>query len=150
MIVVYIAGPYRGDTAWQVEQNIRKAEQWGYFLAKRYKIIPLIPHTMYRFFNGELTDEFWLEGTLELLRRCDAAWFCEGWRTSEGSVGEYQEAKRLGIPTYPTEPLGEYPDDEDAGWMSTENMSRFVAWLEEQRKSDVTKDLDVIIQEKGS
>jgi hypothetical protein len=43
---------------------------------------------MYRFFDKSAPDEFWLEGTLELLRRCDGIVMTEGWQRSEGSKGE--------------------------------------------------------------
>jgi len=62
--------------------------------------MPLIPHTNTRFYNGTLTDEFWLEGTMELLRRCDAAIFVPGWEASSGSRGEREECTRLQIPAF--------------------------------------------------
>lgn len=103
MLLIYIAGKYRGKTSWQVEQNIRAAEIVGFDLASKYNIVPIIPHTMYRHFDGELTDDFWLKGTLELMRRCDAAVFIPGWHLSSGAVGEHKEAQRIGMPTFDLE-----------------------------------------------
>lgn len=60
MKAVYIAGPFRAPTPWEVETNIRTAETNGLYVAK-LGAIPRIPHTMYRFFDGSLPDEFWLE-----------------------------------------------------------------------------------------
>jgi len=99
MKIVYIAGPYRGETPWDVECNVRHAEELALRVAKA-GAIPLCPHTMFRFFNKQCDDPFWLNGTLELLRRCDAIIMTDDWIQSEGAVGEYDEAKKLGMPTF--------------------------------------------------
>jgi hypothetical protein len=93
MKVIYVAGPFRGETPWQVEENIRIAERTGLRVAKAGHI-PLIPHTMYRFFDGSASDEFWLEGTQELLRRCDGIVMSVGWERSSGSKAELDLAMR--------------------------------------------------------
>lgn len=108
---IYVAGPYRGENAWKVEKNIREAENFGYLLAE-LGAVPVIPHTMYRFWDGTLTAKTWLEITLSLLKRCDAVVMLDGWSNSEGSLGEYEEAKRLRIPIF-------YPDEtlKISGWL---------------------------------
>ncbi len=95
MKVVYVAGPYRALTPWQVECNVREVERWGLEIAK-LGAMPLMPHANTRFFNGLLTSEFWLEGTLELLKRCDAGFFIPGWRASSGSCTEWDWCDRSG------------------------------------------------------
>lgn len=95
-VLAYIAGKYRGKTAWDVEQNIRQAEQLGFGVTEWF--IPVIVHSMFRYFNGTQTDEFWLEGTLEIMRRCDIVVLCSNWETSAGSRAEKAEAERLGMP----------------------------------------------------
>lgn len=101
MRLVYVAGPYRGNTAWEVEQNIRRAEALGYevALAGAY---PVIPHTNTRahFEGAQSAAEFWLDGTLELLRRCDAAIFTADWQRSSGARAEREEIERLGRPRF--------------------------------------------------
>jgi hypothetical protein len=87
MKLVYIAGPFRGKNAWEVENNIREAEGVGFAVAN-LGMIPVIPHTMYRFFDGTLDDKFWLDATLELMHRCDALLLSTGWRKSEGANKE--------------------------------------------------------------
>jgi len=62
--------------------------------------MPLCPHTNTRFFDGTLSGHFWLEGTLELMRRCDAVIFVPGWERSEGSCRERQVAEDSGIPCF--------------------------------------------------
>ena len=99
MKVVYIAGPYRADGAWEIEQNIRRAEEAGLHIA-HLGVTPLIPHTMTRFMQGTLTDKYWLEATLELMRRADALYLLNGWEASSGSRGEKAEAERLGLPVF--------------------------------------------------
>ena len=54
----------------------------------------MCPHANTRFFDGQLTDAFWLAGTLELLRRCDAVMLVEGWERSSGTLGEIAVAER--------------------------------------------------------
>jgi hypothetical protein len=99
MKVIYIAGPFRGRNAWEVECNVRRAECLGFEVAQK-GAMPLIPHTNTRFFNGTLNDEFWLDGTQELLRRCDALLTVEGWEASQGAQGEVQLACELDLPVF--------------------------------------------------
>lgn len=90
MKIIYVAGPYRAKSPWEVELNIRKAEEYGLEVGK-LGAVPLIPHTMYRFYQGQLTDDFWLQGTMLLLRRSDAALFIPGWEGSRGSLDEHAD-----------------------------------------------------------
>jgi hypothetical protein len=99
MKVVYVAGPFRGPNAWEVEINIRAAECLGYRVAE-IGAMPVIPHANSRFFNGTLTDRFWLDGTLELLLRCDAAIFTDDWKRSSGATKEHAICKDLEIPCF--------------------------------------------------
>lgn len=99
MIVVYIAGPYRAPSAWLRELNIRDAETKALEVAA-VGLVPLCPHTMTRYFDGTLSDDFWLRATAELLRRCDAAIFLPGWELSTGSRAEREQAERDGIPVF--------------------------------------------------
>jgi hypothetical protein len=106
MKVVYIAGPFRASTPWGVECNVRNAEVLALAVAA-CGAMPLCPHTMTRHFDGQLTDEFWLSGTLELLRRCDALVLVDGWERSSGTRAEAEEAKRLGLPIFDAHQLVE-------------------------------------------
>jgi len=96
MKLVYIAGPYRADTPYEIERNIRRAEDLGLEVA-RNGAVPVIPHTMYRFFQDSLPDDFWLDGTMEILRRCDAILMGPQWEESAGSNSEFKEAEKLGL-----------------------------------------------------
>lgn len=99
MKVIYVAGPFRGPTQWAIAENIRVAERLGFEVAK-LGAMPLIPHANTAHFHGHQTEQFWLDGTLELLRRCDAVIFTENWERSSGARGERVEAQRLGLPCF--------------------------------------------------
>ncbi|GAH10916.1 unnamed protein product, partial [marine sediment metagenome] len=101
MKVFYICGPYRAATEHGVVENIRRAEavaiqvwQAGY--------VALCPHMNTRLFGGLCPDDTWLQGDLELLRRCDGVVLVLGWEASMGACGEIKEADRLKIPIYNT------------------------------------------------
>ena len=105
MKVVYVIGPYRAKTLWELTENVRTAERLGLEVA-RLGAMPLIPHKNTENFNGLFSDDFWLEGTKELLRRCDSAITVEAlgfaWKSSEGSCGEVDEMARLDRPVFHT------------------------------------------------
>lgn len=95
--IIYIAGPYRGSNPWVVENNIRHAERAAFEVCKMGGVA-LCPHTMFRYFNGTLTDEFWIDATKQLLLVSQAALMCDGWKFSEGSRGELALAQTAGMP----------------------------------------------------
>ena len=97
--VIYIAGPFRGANAWEVEQNIRRAEDLAYRVAE-LGAMPVCPHAITRHTDGFLPEHFWLNGTMELMRRCDAVIFTDDWERSEGARGERAEATRIGLPRF--------------------------------------------------
>ena len=102
MKLIYVAGPYRGRTREEVDLNIASARQVGKLCVDK-GWYPCIPHTNtgnFEHLAPEMNEEFWLEGTLEMMRRCDAVVLCPGWEHSSGTLGEIAEANRLGIPVY--------------------------------------------------
>jgi hypothetical protein len=99
MKVVYIAGPFTGKTAWDVECNVREAEKIALQVAKA-GAMPLCPHTNSRFFYGQCTADFWYDGTLELLKRCDAIVMLPNWQASKGSLMEHTYAKEHGMQVF--------------------------------------------------
>lgn len=96
MKVIYIAGPYRGDVA----ENMKKAHAVGDKLASA-GVAFICPHS-----NGNphdhlgQSDEYWLESTLEIMRRCDGVQLVEGWEESSGTLGEIKEARKLCKPIF--------------------------------------------------
>lgn len=96
MKVVYIAGPFRGPNAWEIEENIRRAERLA-LQVWRAGAVALCPHTNTRFFQGAADDAVWLAGDLEMLSRCDAVIFTPDWHQSSGARAEYDYATGHGI-----------------------------------------------------
>lgn len=111
--VVYIAGPYRGRTSDQVDKNIYAARHFG-IEAIVVGWSPVIPHCNTQRLEVALpavSDEFWLESTLELMRRCDAVLMVAGWESSVGATNERDKALRLGMPVFNS--LAEMPSASD-------------------------------------
>lgn len=97
--VIYIAGPYRAPTAWRVQAHIRAAQEVALAVWKR-GAVALCPHSNTGQFEGECPDEVWLEGDLELMRRCDAVLLVEGWQRSSGTLAEIDAAEAVGLPVF--------------------------------------------------
>jgi hypothetical protein len=99
MKVVYIAGPFRGANSWEVENNIRRAEELA---LKVWELgaAAICPHCNTRFFQGVGPDERWLKGDLAIIAKCDAVMMTLDWNRSRGARGEWEEAMRLGIPVF--------------------------------------------------
>lgn len=99
MKVIYVAGRFTAPDTWQRMRNVRRAEALGYAVAE-LGAMPLIPHANTANFDGTFSIEFWYEGTLELLRRCDAMILVPGHEGSKGVASEIAEAKRLHLPVF--------------------------------------------------
>ncbi len=99
MKVVYIAGPFRGPNAWEIEENIRRAERLA-LEVWRLGAAALCPHTNTRFFQGAAEDAVWLDGDIELLNRCDAVLLTPDWKLSSGARAEHDHAKGRGLPIF--------------------------------------------------
>lgn len=97
--LIYIAGPFRGATPYEVRKNVEAARDIGLTVA-RLGGYPVIPHTMTADFDKQLTDQFWLDGTMEMLRRCDAILLGHRWSSSSGARAEREEAELRGIPVF--------------------------------------------------
>ena len=104
MKVIYIAGKYRAKTEWQLIENIRAAESAARRLwSEGWACI--CPHKNTSHFGGLFPDEekdyrTWIEGDLEILRRCDAIYMLKNWQTSNGAKKELQLALLLGLEIY--------------------------------------------------
>lgn len=96
--LIYIAGPFRGPTPLAVRRNVEAARDLGLRVAEAGGY-PVIPHTMTSEFDKLITDEFWLQGTMELLRRCDGIVLHPNWVVSRGAKAEYDWAQEHHMPT---------------------------------------------------
>jgi hypothetical protein len=99
--LIYVAGPFRGPNGWEIERNVRRAEELGYDVF-RAGGMPIIPHANTRHFHGQGTDQFWLDGTLELARRCDALILTPDWSNSVGARSERMTVLEMGKPVFHT------------------------------------------------
>lgn len=99
MKVIYIAGPYRGPSAWAIAENIRHAER----LALKVWLLgaaAICPHANTAHFQDAAPDAVWLDGDLEILTRCDALLTTADWARSTGAKAEVLFALDHGIPVY--------------------------------------------------
>jgi hypothetical protein len=101
MKLIYVAGPFRGETAWDIEQNTRRVEELGLKIA-HLGHMPLMPHCNTRFFHGQCDDQFWIDGTLLLLSKCDAMLVAPGWEESSGTKGEISYCQKHDLPYFYT------------------------------------------------
>jgi len=102
MRLMYVAGAYTGKTPEEVDLNIQAAAKVGQVVVRK-GWYPIIPHMNTAGFDrtaSEVTYDFWIEGTLEVMRRCDAVIMCPGWELSDGAVGELEIANQLKMPVY--------------------------------------------------
>lgn len=99
MKLIYVAGPFRGANAWEVENNIRRAESLA-LEVWRLGAAVICPHCNTRFFSGAADDSIWLAGDIEMLRRCDAIIVTPDWRKSTGARAEVEFAYSQGIPQF--------------------------------------------------
>jgi len=109
MKLIYIAGKYTGKTFSEIDDNIKKAEAVAIELvAKRGKqgFYPVTPHLntahfeIYEACLDGINYNYWLEGTAEMLKRCDGILMMENWRDSRGAIKEKNLAWELDIPVY--------------------------------------------------
>ena len=107
MKLVYVAGPYRAEAEFGVLENIRRAEKVA-LEVWRAGAACICPHKNTAFFGGAADDRVWLEGDLEIIRRCDAIVLVEGWQNSTGTLAEIKLASELGLPVF--EWLDEFRD----------------------------------------
>lgn len=99
---IYVAGPYRGETKQERDDNVELAKKHTRELL-RNGYYPYCPHTMtYDFENycSDLNDSVFLNTHVEWLKCADTILLIGDWRESTGSVYEYNTAKKLGINTY--------------------------------------------------
>jgi len=97
MKVVYLAGPYRAPTIRGIVNNIRRAEKVAIALWQAGFAV-ICPHLNTQLFDGICDDNVFIEGYLEILKRCDIVIVLPGWENSEGARKEVAFAEKLKIP----------------------------------------------------
>jgi hypothetical protein len=112
MQVAYVAGPFRSSTFWGIFQNIRAAEAVS---LKYWKLgyAVICPHLNTANFDGAIPkelDSVWLDGDLEIMKRCDVVVAMPTWKNSLGAVNEIRIAIELGIPVIYESPDNGQPE----------------------------------------
>jgi hypothetical protein len=98
MKVIYIAGPYRSK--WGLPGriiNIIKARRWAK-LYWRCGYAVICPHSNSALMDGVVPDILFLNGGLEILKKCDMVVMIPGWEKSEGAIKEREFALKVGVP----------------------------------------------------
>ena len=97
MKVIFIAGKYLGvnhsDTYMHIDVARREAE----FVWSR-GAIAVCPHLNSSWMGGVCDEQYFYDGYLELVKRCDAVYTCWNWRDSKGAPEEVKLAISIGIP----------------------------------------------------
>jgi hypothetical protein len=96
MKMIYTAGPMSAPTAWEIEQNIRTAEEIALKILKMGAAV-YCPQTQGRFYANEMPWEEWIKRDLEVLKRCNAIFMLPNWKDSKGAIAEFDQAARLGM-----------------------------------------------------
>jgi hypothetical protein len=99
MKFVYVAGPFRAKTQWEIHQNVIVAEKYGLEIAK-LGAFPIIPHKNTESYHSELPDFWFLNGYLELLVKCDAMFLLPNWENSKGTLNEINLFNNKGLPIF--------------------------------------------------
>jgi len=94
--LIFVSGPYKAKTEEEKADNICHAMRvacrlWelGFFV--------LAPHLNTAHFENftSLDESIWIEGDLEILRRCDCVFMLKGFESSQGSLMELELAEKL-------------------------------------------------------
>ena len=97
-VLLYVAGPYSAGHGRTVAENTYNASR----VARKYWLLGysvLCPHTVTIGCEDAIDYASALEGTLEMLKRCDGAVFMHNWQQSGGSILEHNHCRQVGKPT---------------------------------------------------
>jgi len=94
-LIIYIAGKYRGN----IEENIHTAREMTIKVWEA-GFTCICPHlnTIHFERDCKCPEESYLEGDIEIVKRCNAVLMLEGWQESIGATDEHDFAHREGIP----------------------------------------------------
>jgi len=107
-MIIYIAGPYR--SRWGkigIFLNILKARK----AARKVWAaghVAVCPHMNSAFFDGICPDEYFLDGYIDIVNRCDCLLALKGWEGSRGTVDEMHYAYKWSMPIIYIDELNEF------------------------------------------
>lgn len=100
MKIIYVAGKYRGESENEVFENIIHARREALKLWHQGWAV-ICPHTNTMFMGSRLGgDEKFIEGDLEIVKRCDGIYMLNNWQKSEGAKLELAKAQEIGLAIY--------------------------------------------------
>ena len=85
-------------------------------------------HMNCRHWDKTLSDDIWLAGWLELLRRCDAVVLVPGWESSKGTAAEVRLAGEAGLPIF----FGGSDEPGFAEGYLARSWADFAAWAQQE------------------
>ena len=92
MTLLYTIAPYSAPTTIQVQNNIHEASIMAqYYWLKGFAVI--CPQLNSGNFDGLVSDETFLNGTMEMLKQCSHVVVHPEWKKSTGSINEHIWAK---------------------------------------------------------
>jgi hypothetical protein len=97
--LIYIAGPYSAATTDEIEINCQNAWRRGRDAALAGGF-PVVPHMSSMHLHDRCSLQFWLDGTMLLMRACDAVLLIKGWERSFGTKREVLDALDRGLPVF--------------------------------------------------
>jgi hypothetical protein len=103
--LIYVAGPYHSENPHVIEENILKAKRAALECWDRGWAV-ICPHANTAGFERfqrppwKVQQHTWIEGDIEILRRCDAIVMLPGWENSPGSRKEFEAAHLFGLTIY--------------------------------------------------
>jgi len=102
MELIFVSGKYGGKTKEETIRNIVCADVAAAKLWRRGFAV-FSPHLNTALFDWDYPDiprEVYLEGDLEILKRCDSIYMLKGFKQSEGAMAELRLALKLGLKVY--------------------------------------------------
>lgn len=100
-MILFVSGPYRADMPEGVHDNIQAARKVAIAIWEAGHTA-LCPHLNTARFelDCKAPDQAYLDGDLEMLKRCDGIVMMPGWVKSKGACSEYDYARLNGIQLY--------------------------------------------------
>lgn len=96
MKLLYLAGPFRDRSLWQMRKHVEQAEQIASELWREGYVV-LSPHLNHGAFQGLVEDNMIGCACDLLVNKCDALVRMDGWEHSEGTRQEVNHARDCGL-----------------------------------------------------
>ena len=112
MKIIYVSGPYRAPTEQLRFQNILNARDAAVKLWQKGWAV-ICPHLNTMHMGGIMgNDEIFLDGDVEIVKRCDAIFMLKGFENSEGACKEIEVAYERNITIYYEDGRGFYYEED--------------------------------------